>query len=347
MHGHSSLNGMQKRTNRARRNLVRAQGRPQDGRSGERIKSERKQLLADYQTREAILERQKESQTRREQTFFLNEARPALVAAGFLPSTAPPRRSATPEDLERIKDRPQEHGAGKDTVVETQAQPQRQKLQAARKRAAKAKDDLTRIQTSYMQDLATNLITYSELTKQQFDRSYQRDNDGVSYETMEAEAVERVREAEAECDAAWREAVEAGITDLPPSPHELGDRSEDGRVDSESTEEVRAEKQAHKEFRAHVDRWNKHVAKSGNPADPEIAGPRPASAEPGTPPPPPQSRPPTPGIETETSKTRLDRYTKHQEQMQKRAVEQEAERAKRLVETEDEERPAKRRCIIF
>lgn len=346
-HSYSELIGAEKSTKRARRALIRAQGRLQHGRSENEVKTERKQLLADFQSEEATLERQKESQTRREQIFFIDLARPALIAAGLLPSTAPPRRSATPDDLERMQDRSKEDGAGRGTVAETQTQPQRQNLFAARRRAAKANDALARLRSSYMEHLAKTLSTYSEMTKQQFDRRYQREHEGIPYETSEAEAMERVRQAEAECEAAWREAVEAGVTDLPPSPHDLGDRSEDGKVDSESSGEVLAEKQAHDEFKPHVDRWNRHVATSGSPADPEVSGPRPASAEPGTPPPPPGSRPPTPGVETETSKPRVDRYTTHQQQMKKRALEQEAERVKQLVETEEVERAPKRRCIIL
>lgn len=300
----------------------------------------RKRLLADYRTKEELLKRRRENKLEQEQSFFLNEARPILVEGGILPRPASPAGSPVPSSLENVTPTTKVHVAKSAVTAEPGFPPQLRRLHEARAKASKATVALNRVKKLYAQGLADYLITYDGITKDQFDRLYQRQHGGETYEEIEAAAAEKVRLAEAECEVAWHEAVEAGVTDLPPSPTDLGGRSEDGRASSCASNELELDRRYYAQRRPTVARWGRKVARAGSPADPEDASRR-SSAEQAELSP-PGSREHTPGVEVATSRGRVDRYERHRERTRKRAADQEAERV-----AADEAPAPKRRCIIL
>lgn len=242
--------------------------------------------------------------------------------------------------------RRKEYGSGDDVVLKAEDELLRQRLRLSWATAAKAHADLDRLRNGYMLQLGSFLVTYYGLEKWQFDDLDERNNNGRSYETREADAVEAVRKVEEECDEAWEEAIDAGITDMPLSPKDLGDGTEDGKTESQASEELSRHQRYYDDRRPRMRHWTTSFAKAGSPADPET-GPQRSSAE--------LTRLPSAGssyadagLAATPQRSQIDRHNRHKEKMRKRTAEQEAERLRAGEQQDEVERgPAKRRCIVL
>lgn len=243
--------------------------------------------VAESRNRKAILDRKTRNQFDREQTFFGQVAYNLLCVAGVIappqspeislhssdPSSRSPSSIRTDENENDDDD--VEHDGSRSGLVVPKEEPEHSRLIEQRAKTAKARAELNRIKDEYSKDLAAFLVTYfPNIKKAHYDALYERSN-GRSYEARLADAQEKLTQAEARLAVDWEEAVAAGVTDLPPSPNDLGGDSEDGRAASLDPLVIASKREKYEQNREpRVTRWMKRVAKSGSPANPDIAQPR-------------------------------------------------------------------------
>ena len=355
------LQSSEKKLSRERRNVLKAQRAIDADPNNGTLKRDRKDAVAKYADLEATIARQAKSQLKREQSFFVRVAHPIFVEAGVLPSLAPPKQLSRQSEPEKIDSRPREKGSARNVVRATSPSPEREQLRTARKRLAKAQDNLKKLEHSYTQELANFLIAFDQLNKADFDRAYAASG-REPYEVARAAATHEVQQAKKEYEDALREAKAANIDDVPLTPSDLGDRSEDGQASSCDSQNLRLDRQWYHKQKPGIQRWGADVARSGSPAGAEEA---PRTPSEGAQLSPPRSRDGTPGIEVETSKGRVQRYEKLRDRKRKRVQEEMGELAgieageqaeeqtegqaagQKTSNSQTEAVRAKRRCIIL
>ena len=285
-------------------------------------KEKRKEALARFSEQEVKLEMQRQNMLESEQRFYSEQVHPLLCEAKILPDRRESVSSSSSGDLSRVEERP-EDSAEADSIAPSPPShlPQRrqaQKVLDAKAALAKAIATLDSLKEEYVTSLAETLITFTGLKQDDFDAAWERDHGEQSYYEQQVERTETMTAAEATYQQALQEAEEAGITPLPPSPRDTGNRSRDGETDSEREESETNKSRARSNRKPATRTWIKRVAKSGSPLSPSTAPTRPSAGV--------SKRPrgnvrPNWGfmVEQVPRHTSIQRHGRHQDAMRRRA----------------------------
>lgn len=291
------------------------------------LRKNRRQALTAYHDVSAQLERQRKNQIDSEQLFFTQTIQPLLRDAGILPDRRESVSSTSSGGLSIVQ-RPSHHPAedSNDEQSQDAGSPELRDILAKKAALSEAVVLLDRLREDYVEDLAEFLIAFSNQTRAAFDVLWAQEHDGYLYEDLRRGGQAAVNAAEDAYEEALCAAEKAGLTPLPPSPRDTGNRSEDGAAGSENAVvwAARERRKNKPETRA----WIKKVARSGSPISPSTAPVRPrggvSKVSKGN------VRPNWGFIgESEPKRTRVDRYEKHRKAMGKKFEEMEKERVRR------------------
>lgn len=297
----------------------------------------RKEALARYRERESQLQFQCENQIESEQNFFVNSVQPILRHAGVLPDRRESVSSTSSGGLSRIA---RASSRGADNGRSIPVVPERggeeafllQRLLDSKAVFSKAECALMALRERYATSLGDWLITFSNWSQRDFDALWATESGGRSQAVQERVARTAVRTAEEAYHQAYQAAEAAGVTALPPSPRDTGNRTHDGHTDSEHEEAETQKRRARSKRKPETRTWIKRVAKSGSPVSPSAAPLRPRSGV---------SKRPHGNVqpnwdfigESEPRRSRIDRYARHQEFMRRRARVQEEQRVRMAAVT--------------
>lgn len=230
------------------------------------VRARRKRALEIARREEAMQKRRKKAQLAREVAFFNGGVHDMLIDSGILPRLETPAPSPSAGSVSEIAKRPREHG-GDEPADMSPPHPKRQALLDARLKAYQVQNHLAVLRSEYVRDLA-DILLVRPLTKEFYHEAFAEVHDGKSFEELEDALLEELQQADAACSLAWREAIKANVTDLPPSPVELGARRQDGYAESENTERRAATKEWIDEIQPSVRKWGRGVARAGSPLSP-------------------------------------------------------------------------------
>lgn len=227
----------------------------------------RKRALAAARDGRRAHQVRQENQVTREREFFTGEAYSVLLLARVLPQQATATPPSSHASLAKIDGPPADLRMGHSEDASS-PQPQCQALEEARSVAANIEAKLAHLRQQYVLHLGEYLMLHPAFTKRDFDEEYEEDHNGKSIAVLEAELLAEMLQADAVCSLAWREALKANVTDLPPSPVEYAAQSDDGYASS-MDQDARARKQQRTEdVQQSVRQWGKSVARSGSPLSP-------------------------------------------------------------------------------
>lgn len=218
------------------------------------------------------LDIRRRNQRTREDIFLREMAHPLLVGEGYLIAEQSPTLPPTPSSLRRMS-KEDEVGDSAEAGVsaeQEEAAPLVAEWEKGRRELAACEQQYDRIVSGHARTLADHLVIYGNATLQTAEQQYEA-KVGAAFPDREREAWSYVEEAGEEYERARAEARRAGVEDLPLSPTDFADWTQDGRDGSATSAWFDALKASAPDRQKRVLRWSRRVVKGYAQRTPEAS----------------------------------------------------------------------------